>query len=60
MTGCRDTVLAGVARRVFTWFQTVLREVLIGANAGDVEGVWDAMYRHTAGLWAQGDCDDGD
>ena len=34
--------------------QTVLREVLIGANAGDVEGLWDAMYRHTAAYGRKG------
>jgi len=28
--------------------QTVLHEVLMGADAEDVEGLWDAMYRHTA------------
>ena len=34
--------------------QTVLREVLIGANAEDVEGLWDAMYRHTAAYGRKG------
>ncbi len=34
--------------------QTVLREVLIGARADDVEGLWDAMYRHTAAYGRKG------
>ena len=33
---------------------TVLREVLMGANAEDVEGLWDAMYRHTAAYGRKG------
>ena len=50
-----DDGLSGyaAARRVFTWFRRCC------ANAGDVEGLWDAMYRH-CGLWTQGHCDDGD
>lgn len=34
--------------------QTVLSEVLMGADAGDVEGLWDAMYRHTAAFGRKG------
>lgn len=34
--------------------ETVLREVLIGSRADDVEGLWDAMYRHTAAYGYKG------
>ena len=34
--------------------ETALREVLIGARADDVEGLWDAMYRHTAAYGYKG------
>jgi len=34
--------------------ETVLREVLMGASAEDVEGLWDAMYRHTAAYGRKG------